>query len=321
MTNTNSPIQWTDVTLNAIVGCDYVSTGCLHCYAATLHNRRYLAWKRGTFPTAPQQYHQPFKRVQLLPERLLTPFKWRKPQKVFFNSMSDLWHEDVPDWFIARSWALMALTPQHTYQILTKRPERMRDWLMRADESEIQASIMAASVDLLSPLPWRQRDKYYAKLIDNWQWPLPNVWLGVSVEDQAAADERIPLLLQTPAAVRFISAEPLLGPVDLGPWVFDWTTLHKWSDGSDAPRLDWVIIGGESGPHARAMNARWAESLVAQCREADVAVFMKQLGTVWAKSLGLKDRHGGDMAQWPADLYGLRVREFPLTDTLMEAQS
>jgi len=305
-------IQWTDATLNAIVGCDYVSDGCLHCYAATLHNRRYLAWKRGTFPTAPTQYHQPFfHRVQLMPERLLQPFAWRTPKRVFFNSMSDLWHEDVPDWFIARSFAMMALTPQHTWQTLTKRPERQRVWLSNGHYDEV----LREANYLRELLPAKRLGDI--PISNPAHFPLANVWLGVSVENQVAADERIPLLLQTPAAVRFLSCEPLLGPIDLINHVAfsvadeygEFSEPRVESDGS--PAIKWVIVGGESGPHARPMNARWAESLVAQCREADVPVFVKQLGQVWACEHGCHERHAGDPDEWPE---ALRVREFP-TDT------
>src|SRR5258706_704857 len=127
MTNTNSSISWTEATWSPVVGCKRVSAGCDHCYAFQLHDQRHVAWKRGRWPGAPQQYHKPFSQVQLLRERLSDPLKWRKPKLVFVNSMSDLFHVDVPDEFIAEIFAIMAMTPQHTYQVLTKRPERIRD--------------------------------------------------------------------------------------------------------------------------------------------------------------------------------------------------
>lgn len=297
MTNTNSAIQWTDTTWSPIVGCKRVSAGCDHCYAFELHDRRHLAWKRGRWPSAPAQYHQPFSKVQLLPQRLEEPLHWRKPRRVFVDSMADLFHEDVPDEFIGRVFGVMRRTPQHIYQILTKRPERMLRVLRELTN--------AHALKMLGEREYMQ------------QWPLPNVWLGASVEDQAAADERIPLLLQTPAAVRFLSCEPLLGPVDLSAWLMfegqhekaEWHLAHY---GRSQP-LSWVIIGGESGPHARVMSRRCAENLVWQCRAAGVAVFMKQLGSKLAYQFSLKDRHGGVMDQWPLECSELRIREFPQT--------
>lgn len=321
-------IQWTDVTWNPSVGCTRVSAGCDFCYAFQLHDQRHIAWKRGRWPDAPEQYRKPFSKVQLLPQRLTDPLSWRAPQKVFVDSMADLFHPDVPDTFIQQVWAMMALTPQHTYQILTKRPERMRDWVRAAD----QTALKVAGMQALGGLPWRQRDRLQAKLARVWEWPLPNIWLGVSVEDQRAADERIPLLLQTPAAVRFLSCEPLIGPVDLSHLLFHPCAdgcKCRWPDDPDArecacggecqtaddwgahPGIDWVIIGGESGRHARVMHPDWAESLVAQCRAAGIAPFMKQLGSELAYLYSLKDRHGGDMVAWPPDFDPMRVREFP----------
>lgn len=282
-------IQWTaaddgtpGMTWNPVVGCKRVSAGCDHCYAFDLHDKRHIAWKRGRWDSAPVQYHQPFSTVQLMPARLADPLHWRMPKRVFVNSMSDLFHESVPEEFIWRVWEVMLRTPQHTYQILTKRPERMRDLLTRRE-------------------------------------PLPNVWLGVSVENQQTADERIPLLLQTPAAVRFLSCEPLLGPVDIErylvksrPYAPAFGCDAQAVAPHDAPRLHWVIIGGESGSHARPMDLEWARSLIRQCRSpmvsAFVSPFVKQLGTVWAREHHAHDHHGGDLSEWPVDL---RIREFP----------
>lgn len=282
-----SPIQWTETTWNPVVGCKRVSAGCDHCYAFQLHDQRHIAWKRGRWDSAPAQYHKPFSTVQLLPERLSDPLHWRKPRRVFVNSMSDLFHEDVPDAYILDVFQTMMDAPQHVYQILTKRPERMRDFMLRYG-------------DTCTPI-W---------------YHLSHIWLGVSVENQAAADERIPLLLETPAAVRFLSCEPLLGPVDL--WYPAFSILDHFGEPSDARTdpdgsmaIKWVIIGGESGPHARVMNPNWASSLVAQCREANVSVFVKQLGSELAYLYSLKDRHGGNMEEWPPDFRELRVREYP----------
>ncbi|HZC06483.1 MAG TPA: phage Gp37/Gp68 family protein [Ktedonobacterales bacterium] len=295
-------IAWTDASWNPIVGCTRVSKGCNHCYAFQLHDQRHIAWKRGRWDSAPAQYHQPFSRVQLLEDRLADPLHWRKPRRVFVNSMSDLFHPDVPGSYITRVWVTMRNAKQHTYQILTKRPERLLEW------TQAQARMSGWPINDIWP-----------------DW----IWLGVSVEDQAAADERIPLLLQTPAAVRFISTEPLLGPVNLRPWLFDWTTVNKWSDGTDAPRLDWVIIGGESGPHARPIVPQPVDmsdylhtqlcihalrDVKRQCEDAGVPVFMKQFGAVLAKRLGYRDRHGANTAEWSHTLMAtLYKREWPTT--------
>ncbi len=259
-------IEWTEATWNPVVGCKRVSAGCDHCYAFQLHDQRHIAWKRGRFPTAPKQYHVPFSTAQLMPERLSDPLHWRKPRRIFVNSMSDLFHEQVPDSFIEQVWDTMRRTPQHTYQILTKRPERMASLCQRINST-----------------------------------PLPNVWLGTSVENQAAADERIPALCRTPAAIRFLSCEPLLGFVTILPHLIGYHTDNL---------LDWVIIGGESGPHARPMEMRWVDLLMAECEHAAVACFVKQLGSVWAKAHHASDSHGGTMDEWPEHL---RVREYPQT--------
>lgn len=323
-----SQIEWTDATWPVVTGCTRVSPGCDHCYAFALHDRRHVAWKRGRWPDAPAQYHRPFSRVQLLEDRLNWPLKWRTPRRIFVPSMGDLFHEDVPDEFITRVFAVMALAPQHTFQVLTKRPERMAAWV--GD-------------------PWVLENMYahWFEFSDGPRevnrWPLPNVWLGTSVESQAAADQRIPHLLRTPAAVRFLSCEPLLGPIDLRqylgycPWCgfprADWTDADRDEspDGCACcearPSLrdtgiHWIIIGGESGPGARSMDIDWARWLIAQCRDAGVPVFVKQLGVkpyetgrgktveevLTARPLTLTDRKGGDMTEWPEDL---RVREMP----------
>jgi protein gp37 len=186
------------------------------------------------------------------------PLKWKEPRRIFVNSMSDLFHEKVSDETIAQVFEVMAEAQRHTFQVLTKRPERMLRWFT-------------------DYLPDACSGEQPAE-----RWPLPNVWLGVSVENQAAADERIPLLLRTPAAVRFLSCEPLLGPVSIDPWLgeegFD-------PDGPDEdglpkymPPIDWVIVGGESGPHARPMHPDWAIHLASECEEWNVPFFFKQWG-------------------------------------------
>ncbi len=286
-------IEWTasddgtpGYTWNPLAGCTHVSAGCDHCYAATLHNMRYIAWKRGRFPAAPPQYHLPFKRVQLMPERLSDPLHWRKPRRVFVNSVSDLFHEDVPDDYIERVFAVMAATPQHTYQVLTKRPERMQQWVSAIDGAQWGARERMAAFIRSQVERARERLRLERLLTYLWQWPLPNVWLGTSVEHQAAADERIPPLLTTPAAVRFLSCEPLLEPVDLDAFLWE-DAGPVWAGRNLAnPGLDWVICGGESGAHARPMDLDWARSLRDQCVAANVAYFFKQVGGRTPKANG-----------------------------------
>lgn len=266
-----SKIEWTDRTWNPVTGCTKVSDGCTNCYAEGIA-RRFAGGK--AFPNGFD--------VTLHHDRLDAPLRWRKPSRVFVNSMSDLFHDQVPDEYIAQVFVTMAATPQHTYQVLTKRHGRMRALV---SSPEFRASV---------------EDGIGARfeVDDRYRWPLPNVWLGVSVEDQKRADLRIPALLDTPAAVRFLSCEPLLGPVDLRPYLNHECDRH--------PRPDWVIVGGESEPGARPMHLDWARTLVQQCRDAGVPVFVKQLGSVHGRALG--GGKGNDPDFWPD---GLAVREWP----------
>lgn len=265
-----SSIEWTDATWNPVTGCTKVTPGCDRCYAETFAER----W-RGV---SGHHFEKGFD-LTLRPNALTMPLRWRKPKRIFVNSMSDLFHKDVPDEYIARVFAVMALTPQHTYQILTKRHGRMRSLVGNPDFEKL------VDRQLLDYPPFSD-----AKLIRrSWPlpkpgWPLPNVWLGVSVEDQKRADLRIPALLDTPAAVRFISAEPLLGPVRLSAaWInmpadAREVTPHDLLGLGLPNRLDWVIVGGESGPGARPMSPDWARSLRDQCQAAGVPYLFKQWG-------------------------------------------
>ena len=268
----SSKIEWTDATWNIVTGCTEVSPGCDHCYAKTFAER----W-RGT----PGHHFEQGFGVRLWPDRLGLPLRWQKPKRIFVNSMSDLFHESVPPTLIGAAFDVMRRTPQHTYQILTKRHARMR--------SLAQTAVFGEG------------------------WPLPNVWLGVSAEDPHWAEIRVPALLATPAAVRFVSAEPLLGPVALFPgrWLPPLGGVPKvnlsqpWE--GPGPSLDWVIVGGESGSGARRMAEGWARNLVSECAETGTPVFVKQLGSVLGRELGAGSK-GGDWLAWPEDL---RVREFP----------
>jgi protein gp37 len=284
-------IQWTDAVWNPTTGCTRVSPGCKNCYAFALHDMRHEAFKAGK--KVPAQYAKPFKELQLLPDRLDTPLGWKKPRRVFVNSMSDLFHEDVPFEFIEKVHETIRECERHTFQILTKRPQRMLDYWT-----------------------WRQEEYFGRSKISR---PPPNAWYGVSVEDQKRADERIPLLLRAPAAVRFLSCEPLLEAVDLDLERYESPGWFEYRN----RLIDWAIVGGESGPGSRRLNVEWIRSLVNQCAAAGVACFVKQLGTGYSLHTDLgrgfhhadgeerfivKDRHGGDPDEWPEDL---RVREFP----------
>lgn len=251
-------IEWTDRTWNPTTGCDAVSPGCDHCYAEGIAHR---------FAGTPQ-FPNGF-RVTLRPERLELPLKWRKPSIVFVNSMSDLFHKDIPDEYIAQVFAVMALADRHTFQVLTKRHGRMRTLLSSRSFPEL-VTTWAWRISAGGAMRLTHGDDAYSPTAV--AWPLPNVWLGVSAENQKWADVRIPALLDTPAAVRFISAEPLLGPIDLGMWLVD--DPEKF----DVPPLDWVIVGGESGPKARPMHPDWARLLRNQCERAGVALHFKQHG-------------------------------------------
>lgn len=251
----NSRIEWTEATWNPVTGCTKVSPGCDHCYAETLYNRFHGVGA--------------FDKVTMRPTRLGQPFRWRKPRLIFVNSMSDLFHDDVTDTYICDVFAVMSLAPQHAFQVLTKRHGRMRSLLSDpAFEEAIRTSARVWKYGSGSP-DRRMDDRHYQT------WPLPNVWLGVSVEDQKWASIRVPSLLDTPAAVRFLSCEPLLGPVCLDPWHTEHVSGSRCS-GPPAAGLHWVIVGAESGRGARPMDEQWARDIKDQCVAAAVPFFLKQ---------------------------------------------
>jgi len=257
--------------------------------------------------------------VDLIESKLDEPLHARKPRTIFVNSMSDTFHERVPDEWLDRMFAVMALCPQHRFIVLTKRARRMREYVNALAEGRVDdvydvATDMAHADIRNTGFLMDAADSLY----DN--WPLPSLILGVSCEDQERADERIPELLATPAACRMVSLEPLLGAADLSRWfsIRRVTTPQIWERNGSHNLLDWVIVGGESGPGARPCNVAWARSIVRQCRAFNVACFVKQLGAAPEQGLenaplrmmglGLKDKKGGDITEWPTDL---RVREMP----------
>lgn len=243
-------IEWCDRVWNPVIGCSKISAGCANCYAQPMAGRlkamgniAYRDVVDGSGPRATWNGQ-----IAMNESTIDAPLRWRKPRRIFVNSMGDLFHENCPMELIERVYSVIARCPQHTFMVLTKRPHRINEF-------------------------YRQRFRDIHK-----PWPLPNLWLGTSVEDQASADERIPHLFTTPAELRFLSIEPLLGPVVI----------------KDVHGADWVIVGGESGPHARPMNPDWVRSIRDQCRKADVPFFFKQWGE-WIPTLGQAN--------------GLRIRE------------
>ena len=308
-----SKIEWTTRTWNPMVGCSKVSAGCQNCYAIKDAHR--LAGNpnpkiSGVYAGLTERRGDRTEwtgKVNFLPQRLELPIKTRKPTTWFVNSMSDLFHESVTDDQLDQIFAVMALTPQHTYQVLTKRPARMLDYLSAAEKRVFKSACGLAD------------DKPELKSIPH-QWPLPNVWLGVTVENQKAAD-RIPLLLQTPSAVRFLSCEPLLENVDLtrcgdSDYSIDSLTGAEPYGNSTrkgiVPRLDWVIVGGESGHGARPCHLPWIQDIVDQCAAAKVPCFTKQTGSnPWEHLVTGK---GGDPQEWVNLGYNW-PRQFPTLET------
>jgi protein gp37 len=315
-------IEWTDVTWNPTRGCSRVSEGCRNCYAERIAGRfctdpadsAIAGGQFGGFAIRTSAGPRWTGKVELIESKLHEPLHWRKPRKVFVNSMSDLFHENLSFADILQVMITILGAPQHDFQVLTKRPERAKQFFL-----------------------------WWDRTYPGHAYP-PNLWLGTSIEDQPTANKRILSLLQTPAAVRFVSYEPALGPVDFTRiggndecWLNSldgkWRAIFKTEtqaatvriDLDHCPALDWIIVGGESGPDARPFDVQWARDVVAQCQDAVTAVFVKQLGSNprdgfelgtarppsiedRPRLISLRDRKGGDWNEWEP---GLRVREFP----------
>lgn len=324
-----SGIEWTDDTWNPIRGCSRISAGCMNCYAEDMAHRfsgpgkpyEGLTNDRGVWNGT----------IRVVDEHMTDPLRWRDPRRIFVNSMSDLFHEAVSDETIDTVFAVMALASRHTFQVLTKRPDRMLAYMDRL--SRYPAGHCWENA-LRSFRVFTGKDQRGEGWIKSFGLPLPNVHLGVSVENQSAAETRIPLLLQTHAAVRFLSLEPLIDRVDVSPWL---TVPGEclYFDGRPTRGVDWMIVGGESGPGARPCALEWVEGLVEQARRSLVPVFVKQLGAYvvseershqsaadlwhfdssakwpedrWAWRAGFEHPKGGDIHEWPDHL---QVREFP----------
>lgn len=302
-------IQWTQETFNPIVGCSKVSPGCDNCYAErqAYRNLLCLGAVSGNATDTYEAYEaavaydvanypndmRPAKSLgwsgwtYLIESALRKPLKRKKPTMYFVCSMSDLFHEDTPFGWIDQVFAVMALCPQHTFQILTKRPMRMLEYF--SDDSLYARRVYAA----IQRLPGHEKSYTHSRL----NFPLRNVWLGVTAENQEYADQRIPILLKCPAAVRFVSVEPMLGPIEIPGFLPQSYANHTCHQGG----LDWVICGCESGPRRRWMNPNWAEYLMKQCRDAGVPFFMKQYCT-----------HRGRVVKKLEEIPEyLRIREWP----------
>jgi protein gp37 len=364
----STSIQWTDRTWNPVRGCSRVSAGCDNCYAMRQAHRFNTPSKRSPYHglTTIRRGKVDWAGVaRFIPEQLGAPLKWRKPARVFVNSMSDLFHPSLSNEEIAAVFGVMAACPQHTFQVLTKQPKRAAEWFKWAEAQPTHLHTLPSAPKLVCAIKAQDVLGAHWTVPNAAQWPLTNVWLGVSVEDQKTADDRVSLLLELPAAIRFVSYEPALGPVDFdlgrcdthdrefvafdgdserGEYCsecaadgFSGELSHgHWLDPSDEDGplnggINWVIVGGESGPGARPCALEWLERIVGQCGTARVPVFVKQLGASvvselracetdeeakrdfgfdsrWLWRAGLKDRKGGDPSEWPE---ALRVRQFP----------
>ncbi|MEQ9074131.1 MAG: phage Gp37/Gp68 family protein [Sandaracinaceae bacterium] len=334
-----SKIQWTDETWNPTIGCSIISDGCANCYAMRDAYRKQFnpnekvasAYAGLTRKTGKGRLIWTGK-VNQVPDRLDAPLRWRKPRLVFVNSMSDLFHESVPFEYIAAVFGVMAAAPQHTFQVLTKRPERAREFFAWLDRDSgfvpnILGGLQVAMGSYTNGSPFGRTERWHQAVegVMGADWPLPNVWLGVSVEDPPTAERRISELLRLPAAVRWVSYEPALAGVDFSPWLGLHHDACTCDDcfGAAPGGLDWIVIGGESGHGARPFDLAWARQTIEQAREAGVPVFVKQLGarptvTLTSRLPGclddadaldaITDRKGGDPSEWPEDL---RVREWP----------
>jgi protein gp37 len=322
----SSKIEWTDASWNPIrairqfenapgmdpetrIGwhCEKVSEACMNCYAESMNKRlgTGLAYK-------PENR----RRVEIfLDEKvLIQPLKWRKPRKIFVCSMTDLFGEWVPDEWLDSIFAVMALCPHHTFQVLMKRPKRMREYVTTSRRHAVAAS--ATMIADTNPTIFKARALVLSAVVEiatlgdplEDRWPLPNVWLGVTAENQVAANERIPHVLATPAAVRWVSYEPALGPINLTSidptghqrsiGASGWSAV--WKDNNIGRAwLDWIVCGDESGHKARESNLEWHRSVRDQCAAAGVAFYEKQI------------THRGKKVPfevWPADL---KIRQFP----------
>ncbi|MCK9549303.1 phage Gp37/Gp68 family protein [Aquamicrobium sp.] len=320
-------IEWTESTWNPVSGCDKISDGCKNCYAEKMAKRLQVIGTRG--------YENGFK-VALHEDRLSEPLERKKPTMYFVCSMGDLFHEDVPFEFIDKVFAVVALTPHHTYQILTKRPERMKEYFLsfeKINNSEIISHFFGRDIKIscrgeyIAEYAIQLGGKHSSTTQISWtspeepamlNLPLENVWLGVTAENQEQADKRIAFLLDTPAAKRFVSVEPMLGAIDLTFLHHDNISTHyldalagKVKNGwfFNCNKLDWVICGGETGTNARPMHPGWVRSLRDQCHEVKVPFFFKQWGEYDCNGNKVGKKQAGHL------LDGEEYRDMPLASS------
>lgn len=288
----HSKISWTEASWPWLNGCAVASPGCENCYAVSLAHR----FAHSPNPKVAARFAGLVEKtdeglawtgdVRVNEPGILAPLSWREPRRIFVASQADPFHPKVPDEALVKVFAVMAATPRHTYQLLTKRHARMKSVLSSADFRDAVVRELLTEPAFCRPA----RGPAWPIPEGGLQWPPRNVWPGVSVEDQQRADLRIPHLLETPGVVRWVSAEPLLGPLDLTPYLDGSWTRYE--------RLAWVIVGGESGPKARPMEEEWADDLRRQCAENEVAFHFKQPGRHLAAKWGIKGA-GHDPELWP----------------------
>lgn len=362
-------ISWTDETWNPIRGCSRVSIDCGKgpspegCYAEAVAVRfsgpglAYEGLTRISKKTGKASGWNG--EVRMVREHLADPLRWKRPRKIFVNSMSDLFHEKLTNEQIAAVFGVMAAAPQHTFQILTKRAARMRAWFAWAEQhgagydlcrDDMPSGLLACAWEACSGDAWGDVepgdhgiDSTPSREQFGSAWPLPNVWLGISAGHQAALNDFVPILLDTPAAVRWVSQEP---QIDGMAYDDRWLRLSHGSEQATGRGLDWIVIGGASGPKAPPFDLAWPRETLAQCKGTRTSVWVKQIGRApvesgWAsivdahgiaaprlsieeatrlapeyvrghvvtpRPMKLRDRHGADMMEWPGDL---RVRQFP----------
>lgn len=323
-----SKIEWTEKTWNPIIWCGKISAGCKNCYAIR------MAWRLAHNPKMAERYEGVVSkgasgqvnwtgRLNYLHDVLLVPLKTKKPTTFFVNSMSDLFHEGVDFDFVDMVFAVMAATPQHTYQVLTKRPDVALEWYNKILETPLSwaAEDIIENLSNSDTIPHDVLQKYLDDYsIGKTKWPLPNVWLGVSVEHQQAADERIPVLLRLPAAKRFLSCEPLLDRVDLTS-IYDASgrvylnalggtkqlgPQDNFVQLDNLSKIDWVIVGGESGHNARGMHYDLPLHIMNQCKEYGVPFFFKQWGEYNEDGVKVGKKKAG------CKLFGEEFKEMPV---------
>jgi protein gp37 len=316
-------IEWTDKTWNPVVGCTKVSPGCDHCYAEKMAHRLSknpaTPWYRDTIRGGKWSGTGVF-----VDHILEQPIHWKKPCRVFVGSMTDLFHPKVPFEWLDKVFTVMALRPQITFQVLTKRPERMRKYLTQFSVEHYHQLFERTAFEMYGEKAAIQvANSMNNVLADGYNigWPFRNVWLGVTAENQLWANRRIPILLDTPAAVRFVSVEPMLGPVEIRALNVHQSVVPsaqdgllggerlmrngEWESSGYGPGLDWVVCGGETGPKARPMWEHWARALREECEASGTPFFFKKWGTYkgrddWKIPVG--EKIGGEI-----------VREFPET--------